>query len=398
MKIFRPEHFGGILFDTDTFKYSFINKDIQPEQPRADRILKTTLPSRTDIISAPIRIYFELLRYCNLHCKGCFADASKKHPRKPLLTKTVTDMIDEFADAGVFDLRFTGGEPTQRDDWFDILRHAKLRGFAVSLNTNGVYDELDDTVQKLASLDLEQVTLSIDGTRQHHDFWRGRGTYDRTIEAVKRLYAAGVKLRFNTVINKNNVGDIPAIIEVASKYTREVNFFYERPVGRALDHPEYALSFEEHFNSARETIALREKYPSLNILHFEQSFTERSILKDANIPQALLPALPYGNTTLNIASDGSFWPYGYNIYQDDRFKLGTWPQDHLVPIWTASKRLDTLRVWFRTLLERCNGCDEYFKRCAGINYETELAKMKGEIAHNPFCNNPSPIPDIRESL
>jgi len=380
MKIFREEKFGGILYDTETLRYSLVTK----KDTKADTFLPMTSKFvRDDILSSPVRIYFEITRKCNLYCKHCFVNAGKSQI-DGLSHDNMLSLIDQFADARVLELRITGGEPTQREGWSVLLKHARSRGMSVSLNTNGVYDNLEDTVSKMIDIGLNQITVSIDGIDKTHDSIRGRGSYNKMLKAVEYMHSKDLPLRFNTVINKRNYLEIPQIVQLADGLVSEINFFYMRPVGRAIDLNDEMLSFEEHYQSAMDTIALRPKHPNLRIMHFEQSFTERSILEKKD-PVDLRKTFPYGSTTIGVTCLGEYAPHGYSPYQDKSLTLGKYPDDSLTKIWHESQQLDEMRVWFSKLLKQCNACDEYNMRCAGLNFEMKVAENVGDISKNPYC-------------
>lgn len=388
MKIFRKEHFGGVLYDTKTLRFDLV--DGLPKDEEVARVIHKKLPERKDIISAPIRMYYELLRKCNLFCKHCFVDASGiGEYGEP--TEFVIQVIDELSDNGVIDLRFTGGEPTLREDLFQILRHAKDKHFSISLNTNGIYKNPTQIADNLAELDIEQVTISLDGMRENHEYMRGSNTFDRTLEAVALMSERGVRLRFNTVITKRNCSDIPLLVELASRYAQEINFFYMRPIGRAVQQNHLSLDFQEHYDSSQVALSLREKYPNLSIMHFEQSFTERSI--DSTL-RSLKEGYPYGNTTLNLDCFGNLWPHGYTTYQDSRLNLGNLKEITLKEVWTKSEKLDNLRSWYTELIKRCELCDMYKRKCAGYNFEMKFAINLGAIEQNPFCVSKVDIPPL----
>jgi MoaA/NifB/PqqE/SkfB family radical SAM enzyme len=295
----------------------------------------------------------------------------------------------------VFDLRFTGGEPTFRDDWFQILSRAKALGFALSLNTNGVYPQGSAIIDRLLSLELNQLTVSIDGLAETHDRIRGSGSFDSSMASIERLYRGGAPLRTNTVLTRDNVTEVPQLISLLSPMVREMNFFYMRPVGRAVKLRHQHLDFDQHFRSSQETIALRAGYPNVRIMHFEQSFIERSIIKE-ELPFAdLAMAPPYGSTTLGLNADGSMWPHGYTPYQaSPLFKLGQYPHVNLAWVWHDSPVLDAIRGWLRKLMERCKTCSEYRSRCAGLNFEMEVARSVGHITANPYCISDAPVPQF----
>lgn len=121
---------------------------------------------RYDILYSPTRIYYELTLKCNLHCQYCFNDSGIPRPNE-LTTKEVLKSLEDLREANVLDVRFTGGEPFCRPDWYEIFKRAKQLGFAVSCNTNGVYR--GNYWEKLANLNLEQITLSIDGRQDSHE-------------------------------------------------------------------------------------------------------------------------------------------------------------------------------------------------------------------------------------
>lgn len=392
MKLFREEHFGGVLFDTDTLRYALHSGD----SPRVDRTLSSQRAStRRDILSAPIRVYFEITRRCNLTCSHCFVSSSPT-AMEGMNTDTALALIEHMAGMNVIELRITGGEPTTRHDWYRLLRHAKDLGLVLSLNTNGVYSD-KTTIGKLLSLDLEQITISIDGTERFHDAIRGPGSFSASIESMRALALGGARLRVNMVLTRDNVDSLPDVIEHCAPFVREINFFYMRTVGRAVKLKDQTLTFESHFDSSRLAMSLRAKYPNLNIMHFEQSFTERSIDNTLSQSEDLSRSLPYGSTTLAVHCDGSVWPHGYSPFQaTPALKLGMFPVDRLDEIWHHSALLDQIRHWLRNLMSRCDNCAEHKVRCAGLNFEMEVARIAGHIAHNPYCisSEPVPMPDF----
>ncbi|MBR9676634.1 radical SAM protein [Candidatus Woesearchaeota archaeon] len=385
MKIFREEHFGGVLYDTDTLRFELV-----PSVPdNVDITLKQNKPPlRTDIPSAPVRSYFELTRQCTQSCKHCFVSSSPKAPMG-LATDQLEKIIDELTSSRVIDVRFTGGELTTRPDWFEVLSYAKNNGLQISVNTNGVYKDQDEVVKKMKELDPNQVTISIDGNSGHHNFMRGPHSYESAIDTLKKMSSLGIKTRTNTVLTKLNVGDIPQIIEEVSPYVAEMNFFHMRPVGRGINQNKLSMQYDDHFESARDTIALKEKYPNLSIMHFEQSYRERAVSKsDVTV---LEDSLSHGTTTINIDCFGGVWPNGYNTYQDERMYLGNLLTETLDSIWNENQTLDAIRDWFRAILKNCQGCGEYLQKCPGLSPEMEIANQSHGIKNN-FCISETPMP------
>jgi len=383
MKIFREELFGGVLFDTGNLRYELASKRMVGN---VEKFLPINYqPPRSDILSSPIRVYFEITRKCNLHCKHCFASSTNNED--DLLSKNeIYTILEQMREFRILDIRFTGGEPTCREDWFDLLKYSKDLGFAVSINTNGVYKNQKEILRKLLLLDLNQITISIDGLEKNHDFIRGKNSFKSAIRSLISFSNAGLPLRVNTVISKRNYQEIPLLLDLVAPYIKEINFFYMRPIGRALNLVDSSLSFEEHLDSAQKTLSLNDNYKTLRIMHFEQSYRERSISKALAKSLELQPSLPYGGSTLAISFDGKVWPHGYSPYQDDCFEVGDLKKSSLPKIWYESNRLEKFRYWMAELMTICNNCFYYQEnQCAGINFEMEIARQNGEIVQNPFC-------------
>ncbi|MEQ8225560.1 MAG: radical SAM protein [Candidatus Eremiobacterota bacterium] len=385
MKIFREEYFGGILYDTSTLTYKII-KDGK-DDIRADRFIPLSfMPERTDIVSVPVRVYFELTETCNLSCRHCFVSSSPQS-KKGMPSSVIFSLLEDMRDAGVINIRFTGGEPTTRDDWFDILNHAKSLGLVVSLSSNGVYKDPDKTISQIASLGLEQVTFSIDGLETNHDYLRGHGSFKSLINTLEKLKETDVNSRLTTVLTKLSIRELPEIVELASKYVKVINFVFLRVLGRGKE--ELSISFQEHYESGLEAERLQQYYPDLLILHsavvLPGQFVKPGSSSGINFSSS------FSNTSLNIAADGTYWPHHYASHQTDLFKLGKYPEDNIKGVWQSSEVLDKYRAWTGCLQERCFSCREFRHRCAGFNFEMEVARLTGKIKENYCCINDTPL-------
>lgn len=388
--IVRDEKFGITLYDRNTLRHKFfvheqvpdVISSIKQSSYNYDWWHVDTRNVRDDIIYSPIRVYYEITLKCNLRCKFCYNDSAFARPNE-LSTNEVIKSLEQMREANVLDIRFTGGELTQRPDWYILLKKAKELGFAVSCNTNGVYRD-KNTYDKFASLDLEQVTLSIDGIGSHHDLHRGQNTYKKTVYALKELHRRGVRLRINTLISRWSLNDLEPMVELASNYVTEINFFAFRFSGRAKLHLDQSVTFEEYYEMGQYAEKIRQKYRHVNIMHFGQAFRENSIHPEKK-PIGLKIGAPDGFTRFNIISDGSLWAGGYVPYIDSSWKLGNIKTDNLFNVWQNNVRLDEYRERSLRLKTVCFGCPEYMKRCPGASYEMELFREVNPNTTNPFC-------------
>lgn len=389
----RQEPFGYTFFYKQKLRYRFLHKIeldefLKEQQIKRDQveILKFKRKDyRKDILYSPIRIYYELTLGCNLHCRYCY-NGSGKRRRKELSTSEILKSLDHFKNCNVLDIRFTGGELTCRDDWFTILKYAKNLGFAVSCNTNAAYFN-QKTCEQFAELNLEQVTVSLDGDRENHEMNRGKGTFDRTIDNIRNMHSMGVRLRINTLVNRYSAKDVEKVLEIASKYTDEINFFTVVFIGRG-SHLESTdgISIKDHYAMSKKIQKLYRKYPNLNILHFSEVSKINSVNTDASEKFDLKVGPPAGSTTFNVLSDGSFCCGGYTPYIDRRLIMGDVRSDDLFNVWQKSPLLEKMRNDGGKLILFCKKCHKFIEnKCQGSKYETELHRLLNPVVKNPTC-------------
>lgn len=80
----------------------------------------------------PREIVFEVTNQCNLNCPICFSGKGSKE----LSFNRIKVLIDECAQLGIKNVRFTGGEPILYANMVDALHYAKNKHLYITVNTN----------------------------------------------------------------------------------------------------------------------------------------------------------------------------------------------------------------------------------------------------------------------
>jgi radical SAM protein with 4Fe4S-binding SPASM domain len=181
----------------------------------------------------PVNGTIEVTHRCPLTCAHCYnnlpvGDAQAR--RGELTTDEHRRIIDEIADAGGLWLLFTGGEIFARPDFLDIYTHAKLRGFLITLFTNGtqITTEIADYLAEWRPFAVE-ITL-YGGTRETYERVTGiPGSYDRCMRGIRLLKERNLPLRLKTValtLNRHEIGimqGLAAELGVEFKFDGMVN-------------------------------------------------------------------------------------------------------------------------------------------------------------------------------
>lgn len=156
---------------------------------------------------------------CNLKCPVCFANAatagyvyqpSKEEVREMLENLRSNDPVPATA------LQFSGGEPTIREDLFELIRMAKESGFRhVEVNTNGLrLAQSVDYCRGLKEAGMSTIYLQFDGlSNEVYRFTRGCDLLEMKMKAIENCREAGVNSMVLVVtlvkgVNDHQIGDI----------------------------------------------------------------------------------------------------------------------------------------------------------------------------------------------
>lgn len=162
-----------------------------------------------DFDERPFLVFWELTRSCALACSHCRAEAqSRRHPEE-LNYVEAKRMIMQLAEMNPPMLIITGGDPLMRRDALDLVKEATDAGLHVGFSPSATQRLMNLDFEKLKAAGVQRMSLSLDGaTRETHDAFRGvEGTFDCTIEAVRRAHEVGLSLQINTTLTRGNMGE-----------------------------------------------------------------------------------------------------------------------------------------------------------------------------------------------
>ena len=128
-------------------------------------------------LDAPICLTWELTYACNLACVHCLSSSGRRDPRE-LSTAECKTVIDELERMQVFYVNIGGGEPTVRNDFWELVEYATAHRVGVKFSTNGSRIT-PQVAARIAASDYLDVQISLDGaTVEVNDRVRGAGSFD----------------------------------------------------------------------------------------------------------------------------------------------------------------------------------------------------------------------------
>lgn len=173
------------------------------------------VPFGTGEIKYPVLSEIALTYRCNNACRFCYAHSPYRESDE-MSTEEVKRVIDMIVDdAKVPSLSFTGGEPTLREDLFELISYGREKGLRVNLITNGRRCSSKDFVQKLVDAGLNSAQVSIEGPdAEIHDFIVGvPGAFEQTVQGVKNLKETDIYTHCNSTICRPNKDHLELLVD-----------------------------------------------------------------------------------------------------------------------------------------------------------------------------------------
>jgi radical SAM protein len=187
--------------------------------------------------SAPRYVYWEMTQVCGLACRHCRATSKRvPHPGE-LSTAEGQALLREVASFGAAPptMIFSGGDPLERDDLWELLDYAHDLGIQTAVTPSATPTLTRDHFVELQRHHVSAVSMSLDGSNaERHDGVRNvAGCFDATMQAWEWTAELGIPLLVNTVVSEGTVDDLPAIYALLrTKKLARWSVFFLVAVGR----------------------------------------------------------------------------------------------------------------------------------------------------------------------
>lgn len=156
-------------------------------------------------IHVPPIIIFSVTHRCNLHCKGCYAQALNRSPEDELNDAELERIIYQAHELGSSFFVLAGGEPLVRRNILDITQKFPDMLFLIFTNGLLIDDEMLDRMKKQRNV---VPVVSIEGHEAETDARRGKGVYHRVKKVVERLQDEAIFYSVSLTVTGLNLPEI----------------------------------------------------------------------------------------------------------------------------------------------------------------------------------------------
>jgi len=326
----------------------------------------------------PRIVAFEVTQRCKMNCVHCRASARADF-NDDLTTAQCKKIIKSVADYNRCVLIFTGGEPLERNDIFDLIDYAGSHGLAVSLATCG-YNFDDKIAQRLKNSGVLTLSFSIDSpdAKTNDDFRRTPGAFEKTLAAIDIARKAGLKFQINTTVTKLNADQLPALARLSENLGAYCfNPFMLVPAGRGKELSALALTSKKYEKVLRTVAQLK------NDSEIEVRFT--CAPRFAPVFKSLFPDSKKKAFGCLAASDFAFISHTGNVQTCGFLEIsaGNILTAHdFASIWKNSDFLNSIRQ--KNFSGKCGDCN-FVSICGGCRARA-FAHTGDYLAFDPLCS------------
>jgi len=175
---------------------------------------------------------------CNIRCKYCLPAGVQENINQTSLGE-LTEVLRASFEVGLRRVHYTGGEPTVRRDFIDILQAAKDIGYTQQVITTNGY-RLHRILDRAVNAGLTRAVVSLDTLDSQQNFFITRAEFfDDTVRSIKECVRTLPTLtKISCVTMKSTLGELPRLVAFA----RELN---EHPSSRG----QLAIKLNQFFPS-----------------------------------------------------------------------------------------------------------------------------------------------------
>lgn len=312
---------------------------------------------------------------CDQACKHCYMYGEAGYSSQltnPLSLEQSKAVIDDFSSfCEEFDrspkINFTGGDPLLRKDFFELLAYAQKKEIKTGILGNPFHVNRK-VAAKLKDCGLAAYQLSLDGTEATHDFFRKKGSFAKTGQAIDFLKGAGIRTKIMFTLSRRNASELQQVIDFCD--AKQVDLFdFSRvvPIGNARQFKKDMLTpaqfrqvlvetFEHYAQLEHSTTIFGRKDSLWNLLYYEMGLIEKPLRKP------IFGGCTVGIRHLSLLADGT-------VYACRRFcsPVGVVPKQKIKNIFLGSK-LNYYR--HPAKFEKCSKCElvGVCRGCPAVSY------------------------------
>ena len=176
--------------------------------------------------------FFDLhiVDFCQLNCKHCYLNKGNRVMPLDMLRAVCENFLTTDFPLPQSTIILSGGEPLLHPNFIDACCIVRTLNGHITLSTNGILiPQYIHTFQK-----NDGIQVSVDGNEKAHDFIRGKGSYEKALNALEMLDEHGIHHSISFTLCEENKHCIDHIIDLCIETgASTLNFNIYQPVRKS---------------------------------------------------------------------------------------------------------------------------------------------------------------------
>ncbi|MFQ6020867.1 MAG: radical SAM/SPASM domain-containing protein [Candidatus Aenigmatarchaeota archaeon] len=338
------------------------------------------LPSNYELKS----VFYVITNKCNYECFFCAQEGGESKENE-LNTQEALNLIRESADTDVKKIIISGGEPTLRKDFDEIIREIKENEMLTKLCTNGYI--LDKKIDMLTRNEVSTIQFSLNSIDKDIYFKMSpkapSDAFEKSMENVDLLRDFPGHTVISSVPLKMNQRVLPEFMDFC--YEKEVETFslYKPvPTGRGMKTKNKFLTEPEFLDSMDKLLQRFYEYDDKWLVEVEQPYGRFSkiVKKWEDKIDFNFSGCKAGKLFVAVTPDGYVTPCpGLDMPE---FYVGNVRKESIKDIWEKQKNWK----YFRENNEIKKECDcEHYDECLGGCRIIAYVENGSITSKDPYC-------------
>ena len=336
----------------------------------------------------PKQAVWELTLRCNMRCLHCGSRAGTAREDELSLDECL-DIAQQLIDMDCEEITLIGGEVFVHKDWHIIARKFIDAGVKANIITNAFLLGNRQMAQ-LKQSGIEIVGISLDGMEKTHNKIRGNEkSFQKVLEAFKKLKDAGYKIAVITTILKDNFEELEEIYSLLVENNVDLwQLQLASPMGNASDNNDILVS-PDKVHEITKLISDKKNLGKIfviggdNVGYFNKYENNIRLEEGEDI---CFDGCYAGLYVIGLDSVGNV--KGCESLYSDKFIEGNLRENSLKEIWNRPGAFAYNREFKPEMLEgHCKGCD-MGPYCAGGCRQLSYFSS-GHYYDNKYCCYPN---------
>lgn len=220
------------------------------------------LKEKYKLYTEPCDITIQYTTGCNLSCKLCSANPTKVNNKISLVKDELLIFLEKYNQLIPLEwiIWIGKGEIFVENEFINSLNSVCERypDIKHTIITNGMYPELLKQIKYPSKINL---SVSLDGIKEIHEFNRGKGTHDKVIEFIKTAKELDFNIACRAIATRPCIETLDIFLKELQQISNNISLGMQ-----ILTDPYSDLNVKELYISRKELLKVCQKYKNVFML------------------------------------------------------------------------------------------------------------------------------------